>query len=168
MAKAYTPDEVELGLIALAKNGGHRRKAAEELKAAGHPIPAETLRGWKDRKHADRYAKIREEVLPLIYARAADEFQEIVHQGNQAILDLVKKIHAGKDDLSTVEASNVARNLGVNTGIAFQRASEADQRPSAPPQQVDISVTLHALRSKGIDPSKFLEGTATEVKEEVA
>jgi Mrp family chromosome partitioning ATPase len=58
--RVRTEDDIELGLVALARSKGHARRAARALKASGHDIPESTLRRWKD-VHAERYEKIRAE-----------------------------------------------------------------------------------------------------------
>jgi cellulose biosynthesis protein BcsQ len=58
--RVHTQEDVETGLVALARSKGHVRRAARSLKASGHNIPESTLRRWKD-VHADLYERIRAE-----------------------------------------------------------------------------------------------------------
>jgi Mrp family chromosome partitioning ATPase/capsular polysaccharide biosynthesis protein len=56
--RTHSEEDIRLGLVELARHGGHARRAARSLAASGRTIPESTLRRWKD-VHAQRYAELR-------------------------------------------------------------------------------------------------------------
>jgi Mrp family chromosome partitioning ATPase len=55
--RAYTEEDIAVGLVELARCRGQARRAARSLKASGRNIPESTLRRWKE-VHADLYGDI--------------------------------------------------------------------------------------------------------------
>ena len=56
--RVYTDDDVNAGLVEVARCAGNARRAARSLKREGRDISESTLRRWKE-LHAELYAEIR-------------------------------------------------------------------------------------------------------------
>src|ERR687886_193848 len=81
VTKTYTEAEAESGLIELAVCGGGSEaglrngattEAVKRLAAQGIEVNPNTLKSWK-RRYPERFESIRQEVLPRIRARMAEQ-----------------------------------------------------------------------------------------------
>jgi Mrp family chromosome partitioning ATPase len=56
--RAYSDEDINVGLAELVRCRGNTRRAARSLSAAGHDIPESALRRWRD-DHPELYAEMR-------------------------------------------------------------------------------------------------------------
>ena len=155
----YSPEEIERGLYALARVNGNTQRASRELKEQGQGIPESTLRLWKAKTHADRYARIREEVIPTIYQRHADKFHELVAIESNIAEQIARELESKIDQLDPRDLATALRNLEVSKSLNFDKASIADGRPTVITEKRDLGDIVRALKAKGIEV-EVIEGEA--------
>jgi hypothetical protein len=164
----YSPEQIDAGLTAMACVNGNRRKAVELLERAGKlPIPAGTLTDWVQSVHKDRYAQIREAVLPALNARMAESHEALVDAYNDLQWEAIDQVKLGLPEANASQASNIAKNAAIGAGIHTEKAQLRRGMPTQIHGQEDLASTLKALASNPawrkivqVDPRLLVEGDA--------
>ncbi len=167
--KDYTDAEIDAGLTAFALVSGHRKKAARLVKEQlGYEIPAETIRSWAQRYHADRYQRIRDEVAPKLQIQMADTHQGLASLAAnieaQAAEELDKRLKQG--DVENKDLANIYKNAAIVSGIHTEKAELLNGRPTSRPQQGADEI-LRRLRSRGMIVDGKVVGEEVEAEEVV-
>lgn len=151
-ANKYTPEEVDLGLTALAAVNGNSRRANRELAAAGVKIPHATLDLWAKKTHKDRYLELREEVLPHLKARMAEQLEQVVFQGSDLQARILTRLSNEMDDLDPKDLGKSFQQVSIGTGIASQRAGDLRGDEQVIRHTHDHTATLAGLQRLGLIP----------------
>jgi hypothetical protein len=163
--RSYSQTEIQDGLIALALANGSSRNAAKELKRQGRPIPAGTLQAWKKKVYAAEYERAAVEVRDRIYERMGDQWRQVVEEGAKATREAMEKgreaTKAGDQKAASAWA-NAARSFSVAGGVAMDKGSLADGRPTSRQEYRNPATIMKELRDAGI----LIEGTAEELPSE--
>jgi hypothetical protein len=147
----YPPATIEEGLYALARFNGNSRRAHKALAEVGIEVPRGTLEHWKQRTHKERYARIRDEVIPSVYQEHADRFHELVELESNIAQELAEQLRDKVHELEARDLSTALRNLEVSKSLNFDKASIADGRPTVIHEKRDLSEIVRALQGKGIE-----------------
>lgn len=174
--KSYAESEIEAGLLELAMVNGNRRQASERLAERGIEIPAGTLEGWMKSVHAERYQRIRADVVPRIIQEQRDEFSSLISQHNDNEAKLAEKLANELDALAPKDIGKAIQQTAVAKGINNQNAALADGRPTEIKRIEDIGDIIRAMKAEGIPlppdmqaaydefyAEKAIDSTATEV-----
>jgi hypothetical protein len=149
----WPAETIARGLQALVIEAGNSRKAAERMKAAGYPVPRETLRGWMTDTHADEYRPARIFYRDRLYEELAEEFQEVERralESTRKALDKHDELLAAGDIKGATSIANAARNTSTVSGISFDKASLAHGRPTQVTEARDIKEIEAGLRRMGL------------------
>lgn len=127
------------------------------LKKDEISFPHQTLSYWKHR-YADRYQAIREDVLPAVRAKAADEHMDLAERLMQANRQVIDRTIENTHLLEPRDLPGAARNLSVAAAVETEKAEMLNDRPT---QRVshNLSGVLKDLKNLGVE---VVEGTATE------
>ena len=98
----YSVEEREQGLIAVAICGGNTHRASRELADRGLEIPRTTLASWQT-NHADRYERIRSEVVPKVHARMARESEDLARRYAEEEHKLMDELAAKRGEMKGSE-----------------------------------------------------------------
>jgi hypothetical protein len=138
MARSYTEQDKQRGLMALVLNSGSERKAS---KMCG--IPRATLRDWA-RKHPDELDTLRRQELPKIYARVAAEYEGLIRKGIDVQNQILDRLREEVPNLAPKELPGAWKNTSISTAIATDKMSHLRGEPS--------TIVVHEHRSlKDVD-----------------
>ena len=158
-ANMYTPETVELALSTAAALNGNRRRTKEALEQEGVKIPERTIRTWIEKTHRERYLEIREEGLPALKAKMAEQLERIVLQGSELQAEVLNRITSNLDDLEPKDMGKTFQQVSIGTGIASQRAGELRGDASVVLHTTDVDGTIAGLKRLGL----VQDSTAEEV-----
>ena len=123
MGKRYSPEEIEVGLQALAESGGNASCAAEKTG-----IPRGTLRYWAANSFADEFASIRQEKRQSLI--------EKVWAGAEKALDHLLK------ELPKMKGNHLAIAFGILTDKGLLLGGEPTEIMKQLPQIVFRGVDM--------------------------
>lgn len=161
----YDEAHVQAGLTQIALNAGNHRNAHKALAAMGYHIPPGTLEDWKNRTHADRYQQVRDELVPQVHARIAEECED---NARLAAEIEALALEATRQQLATgdlKDASSAARNMATVRGINIDKASLLRGRPTSIVETRDATEVLRSLAAQIPDLQPHINSTATEEQE---
>lgn len=161
-ANMYTPETIEIGLLALAVRNGNSRAAARDLAEEGVEVPYMTLYRWMQETHRDRYLELREQVLPYLKAEMAGKLERITSKGADVLDELLDKQRSVIRDLDPRDVANAVKSVGTATGFASKNAAELRGDATVVEHRSDVEATLAGLRRLGLVP---IESTATEIQD---
>lgn len=127
----YTESSIRQCLLTLAKHAGNSVRAAEELNAAGIPVGARTLRGWREGIHADLYRQLHETYGREIEHALVPEFREAAIAGAAAARLAIDKAVRQIETDQVRDTAGAARNLMVTAATAMDKVYLATDRPTA-------------------------------------
>jgi hypothetical protein len=158
----YTEEEIERGLEALAVCGGSTRRASRELAARGLEIPHPTLQDWKT-LHADRYQRMRDEVVPRIHGKLAEESEDLAREYGEVEREAIAILRERLPELRPHEGGNALRNLATSRAISIDKASVLRGRPTRITEHRSADEILEKWRKLGvIEPNEVVDGTVEE------
>ncbi len=73
---SYSAEDVDRALYRLALSQGNYRRASNQLRAQGHPVPAKTIENWH-KKDPARYQAVREGAISEVHSLLAGEFEDV-------------------------------------------------------------------------------------------
>ena len=167
MPRKYDTEQIERGLQQLALCDGNAAMAHRRLQALGQPtIPRTTLTGWLT-SHADRYAEIQREIVPLIREGIARQNEAlIIREGEiegKLVERLDKRLEGEPDAIPARDLPGAVRNLAVARGVNTDKASTLRGQPTEITEhRRDFVEIQRALEAKGISV-EIVEGTAKEL-----
>ena len=127
--RTYTDAEVDTALLTLILSGRNSGVAARRLATEGIDVNPRTLRSWRDKVHAGRYAELEHQHAPEIEKQMMSQSRAIATAANIATLEAIeasrKQVAAGE----AKDPSTVARNLAVTMGVATDKSLVLDGRP---------------------------------------
>lgn len=161
--RRYKPEEIERGLAAVAVWGGNTRRAARQLKAAGLSIPRETLRGWIETVHSERYAELRTELVPRIHAKIAEESEDLARREAELAHKVLDRLETELPDIPARDLPGALRNLDTGKAINVEKSLLTRSQPTVIVGRQSPDELWRQL--KRIAPQLFVEGTAEELPE---
>jgi hypothetical protein len=178
-AGRYTPDEIELGLGALAFCAGNSRKASRLLEGQDINFAHSTLHDWA-RKNPELYADAQERMQDKIAARQAERFTAFVDDFLDVEEKLLERVREGAADMKPGEAATAIKNLHIASGISQDKAADLLGRPRRPEADHEDTAKLletfvtrfggvmteEARRRFGILQGNSVDSTARELPEE--
>lgn len=165
-----TERETELSLTALAMSSGNLNRAVRMLDSAGISITRATLSVWKRETYAERYAQIREEILPILNAELAEGHDDLVQGYSEIQREAQAKVLEHLPDATLREASSVAKDAAVGMGINTEKAQLRRGQPTQIARRDDSTEILKILAEKfpnivQVDAT-LVEAEAVEIKDE--
>ena len=157
-ASHYTEEEIYRGLAEVALCAGNTHRAARQLSAQGMAIPRGTLEKWANRQHVDRYARVREELLPKIHAQIAADCEELAALGAQLERETLEKYREELPNLRASEAASAVRNIATSKAINVDKATLLRNRPTQIVEHRDASELIRKLEAVGV-----IEGSVSEI-----
>lgn len=140
----YPPETVEAGFTALALANGNARIARENLAEQGIDVAERTLARWRSQP---RYIELHEQRKAEIEQAAIRQWREITVTGAHAQLLATERAIEGMDDLDAKDASAVAKNLAIATGVAADKLLIFTDRPNQITQHREPEQILRQLES---------------------
>lgn len=142
----YTPEQITLGLMAVAAHGGDCTVAGEELLDDEFQVPVATLRRWITQTHAERYKQIVQEHGHELEQHTVEILRGNAKKAAEIERDLL-------DDMKTVPLEQKPQALRA---VADVKAKSVDKllaltgRPTdgAPPS--DLPALLRSMAAKGV------------------
>lgn len=149
-SQSYTPEEIDLGLTAVALCHGNVTRAASALEQKGTPIPRETLRNWVKGTHSDRYTELTTEYLSERYERFAQESEDLVGFLTELEWKLARALKSKVDsgDLEPRDIANALRNTSTSKGINTDKATVTRGRPTEIRRNEGAADVLRVLAQK--------------------
>jgi hypothetical protein len=165
--RSYTPEQVDTALLTLILAGRNSGVASRRLAENGIEVNPRTLRSWRDKVHADRYAELEHQHAPQIEKQMMSQARAIATAANIATLEAIeaarKQVEAGE----ARDPSTVARNLAVTMGVATDKSLLLDGRPTEIHSSQDVEQLLADVR-RMLGPSyarnRAIDTTATELE----
>lgn len=148
---AYTDEEIEEGLTALALCSGNVTRASKELEQVGLTIPRKTLSDWKGNAHAGRFRRIQAQVQPEISARIAETAEAIARRLTDVEWKAVEKIEAELPGMNGTQAATALQRLTWSKGVNIDKSRLYRNEPteiSAGPTLADVASSIHVLATK--------------------
>lgn len=156
----YTPEQIDVALLALAGCGGNAAEAARQLAAAdAEPVPGKdvaaiperTIREWRAGVHAGRFVELSQKHGRRIEESIAVQAREVLLRiGEVEILALEKtkeKLESG--DVS--DPSTVLRNLATTKGINTDKLMTLTGRPNVITHERSAEDILKAINELAPD-----------------
>lgn len=141
----YPAETIEAALTALALHNGNARQAHEALVEQGVDTPDErTLHRWRN---SPRYAELHDQRKTEIEAAAVRQWREITVTGAHAQLLATERAINGLDDLDAKDASAVAKNIAIATGVAADKLLVFTDRPNQITEHRDPDQILRQLET---------------------
>lgn len=162
--RTYSEAEIDRGLFAYALCSGNGRRAEELTARDGDPIPAGTLEGWARYRHADRYARVREEVLPKIAAANAEQMDNLLRREIELEGELIERVREEMPNLKPGDVAGALRNVAVTKSLNAEKAAILRGQPTQIVSHKSFEENMRFLREKGL----LIEGDAQEVPEPLA
>ncbi len=157
--KSYGAEDVQRALYWLALFQGNYRRASNQLRAQGHPVPAKTIENWH-KKDPVRYQAVREGAVAEVHSLLAGEFEDVARASlelqNELLDETRRQLQAGE----IKNADSAARNVATVGGIAAQHIRPMRDMPSRVVEVRDVAEILRSLEAK---LPKSIDATATEI-----
>ena len=123
-------------------------------------VPHQTLALWVTSSHVGRYEHIRSEVVPRVYAKLAQEAEDLARKYAEAEQATLDRYEEELPNLKAGEVANALRNLATSRGISTDKANVLRNRPTQIVERRSSSEILRRLAEIGV-----IEGTAEEIRE---
>lgn len=161
---SFSEEEIELCLLELAVCSGRPMPASQRLKEAhGIKVARETLRQWRDGKHAHRYQRICEEQEPKIKAAVIAKAEEVVAFAHEVEMKALAQLDEELDNRSIPprDLAGALRNITTTKTLNQDKiASPLRGRPPVIIEHRSSGEILRRLAEIGV-----VEGSAEEIKE---
>jgi hypothetical protein len=131
------------------------------LADQGWPINRETLRSWVG-THENRYLEIQQQELPRIYARIAEQSEQLVDELSRAEWELLEKLRTETPNLKPGDVAGALRNVTVSKAVNFDKASLARGRPTEIHETRQLTEILRSLTATAA--AKVIDSTAEELE----
>ncbi len=159
---SFDPEQIERGLLRLAEANGNAEEASRSLATGGLSIDPQTLRRWRNGKHAERYEVVRGEVLPRLQAQAAEAHADLAAREMAVSARMVERLAGEVDQIAPRDLSTAVRNLDVGAAIHRDKAQILKGEPTHIVRR-SFEEIKRELKARGI----VLDGIAVEVSERV-
>ena len=159
MARRYSEEEKERGMVALVLHDGNSRRAEADLEAAGFNIPASTLQGWK-RTRADEIDRVAHELGPQMREARARALDDLAHAAMEVTKEGLNELSGKMGTLEPRDLPGAIRNTATTAAIATDKSAQLRGEPTSR-VKVDITTAIAKLQRKGL----IVDGEAVEIKE---
>jgi hypothetical protein len=146
----YTELDVATGLRAMALYGGNAQKASRALTAEGRPIPAKTLKQWRDGRYAVQYEDMVYELRQSIGQKVSDEAMEIAAQATEVETALIAATQANLHDIPAKDLAKAALNMAQIKRTNVETARLLRNEPTQIVENRSVQDSLEELRSLGV------------------
>lgn len=146
--KDYSEAERQRALIAVAAASGNTRLAARNLAEDGFEIDHTVLWQWQKR-HADKYQRIRADLLPRIREQQADAHRALERRQLEVSLQATELIAQRLPQMDDRDAINAAGKMDIGTGIHADKALLHDGQPTSIVQRTSDEL-LRELEAEGM------------------
>jgi hypothetical protein len=147
---AYTDEQIELALCAIAYSNGNTGRAARELKAAGLKIDPKTLWSWSRKQYIDRYERVRSEVLPKVREKAAETHREIAERQLGVLGKMTDRL---EKEVGEIPAKDLPKGVQSVATSAAINVDKAQLLGGGPTHRIERSASeiLRSLKAKGME-----------------
>lgn len=159
----FTPEQVDMGLIAYIVYNGNTRNAAKALKDEGITIHESTLRTWVRSTHTGRFLELREAELPRIKAQLAGKLEAIADKAATAQDQALDRFIKEMPDMDIKDVIKGLQSSGIVGGIGVQRSSELRGESNLIIEHKNPAEIIKKLERMGV-----IETTAEEIEESPA
>jgi hypothetical protein len=182
LQRNYTAVETDRALSAVVFHDGNVSRAAKALKSQGLEVPASTLRGWMRTKQ-DRYAQLRDKLLPEIHAKVAEEHTELARENMDVERIYLGRMRKEAGEVPVRDLANFSRNAATGAGIHADKAiALRDRLPGgAPMPQRSLREIMASLKEAGVtrvevnvgkqaehERARYVDSTASEVEPDLS
>lgn len=158
----FSEEDIRRCLLTLAKHAGNTVRAAAELTEGGTPISNETLRTWRDGKHAELYRHLHDQYGHEIEQALIPHYRELALTATEAaklaVTKTIEQLEAG----NCKDPAGTARNLSTTGAIAMDKLYLATDRPTEIHHNLTADELLDRLEAR---TPKAINTTATELTE---
>src|SRR5215211_269796 len=128
--QGYTEEQMDRALVEVALCAGNTRAASRHLKAAGTPVPFQTLHQWATKTQTERYQRLRAELVPRIHAKIAAECEDTAELAGQLERQMIVKLAKDYKQLAPRDQAGAIRNVSTTKrSTSIRRRSFAVSRP---------------------------------------
>jgi hypothetical protein len=152
--RSFSEQEVQRALVEIAAASGNTRKASRELALEGLEIHSKTLWRWYKETHAEKYERIRLEMLPKITAFAAEQHMALARQQMELTAAAAALV---ADRLHTMDDRDLVNAMGkadIGSGIHTEKAQLLAGAPTQIVRRTSAEV-IRELQSMGIEPDEI-------------
>jgi hypothetical protein len=155
----HTEEEIEAGLTEVALSAGSTTLASQRLAERGVDISRKVLEQWKNRRHTDRYARIREQQAAAIQRRVAAQHEDLAQRSVAVALKALERVEQELPNIPPRDLPGALRNIATTAGISSDKLMLLRERPLpvAPPQR-STEELIRALEGMGV--AKWVEPAA--------
>ena len=155
----HTEEEIEAGLTEVALSAGSVTLASQRLAERGIDISRKVLEQWKNRRHADRYARIREQQAAAIQRRVAAQHEDLAQRSVAVAIEALERLKQELPNIPARDLPGALRNIATTAGISSDKLMLLRERPLpvAPPQR-STGELIRALEAMGA--AKWVDLTA--------
>lgn len=118
--RGHTPEQFEIGLMALVAAGGNAQRASDALKSQGHDLNRRTLTHWRNeypRRYQTLAAKYAKDIEPLVETAA----REVALAGFQVAQAAIEAAQHQLDAGEVKDPGTLARNMATSSAIAVDK-----------------------------------------------
>lgn len=138
----YSEEEIERGLRMLAVLNSAERASQQS------GIPESTLTWWRRHIHADRYQRIRAEMLPRIQEEMAQQAEAAALEQGEVAMELLEQLKSRISEMRPVDAANALRNVETAKGINVDKTLVLRGQPNQIVEHRDTSQILDAIKRR--------------------
>lgn len=154
--RTYTTEDVESALQLLCLRNGSPKQVEHETG-----IDCDTVRYWRDRKHADRYQQIRTEVFPKLHAKIAAMHEDIARAALEKQREGLDRLNL--DDIRPADMPAALQKLSIVGGVATDKAWMGRDKPTVITENRSGTELLASIARR--NPNLIVDSTAEEIGE---
>lgn len=155
--RVYSEEEIERGLRMLAALNSSTTAEART------GIPSSTLRYWRRHKHAARYDRIRQEMMPRIQKEMAEQAEAAALEQGEVAMEILNQLRTRIADMKPADAASALRNVETAKGINVDKALILRGQPTQITEHRAAPELLDAIARRF--PSGVVDGEAEEIGE---
>jgi hypothetical protein len=109
---------------------GNTRAASRNLRAAGTPVPFQTLHQWATKTQTERHQQLRAELVPRIHAKIAAECEDTAELAGQLERQMIVKLAKDYKELAPRDQAGAIRNVSTTKAINVDKAAPFRGQPT--------------------------------------
>ena len=157
--RKYTPEQVELALIAFLAYGNAEQASQHVQREHGFKPGGDLIRYWRDHAHQARYMQLAAEHQDRIAATMAAESEEIARKAARLEHKLLDRLDRESDGLERKDLAGALRNVTTTRSLSIDKvASPLRGRPVIHEHRQTLGEIERRLVAAGV-----IEGTAQEI-----
>jgi hypothetical protein len=161
--QCHTEEEIEVGLTEVALSAGSTTLASQRLAERGINISRSTLEQWKNRRHVDRHAWIRDEQAAAIQRRVAAQHEDLAQRSVAVAIKALERLEDELPNIPPRDLPGALRNIATTAGISSDKLMLLRERPLpvAPPER-SLEQLVRSLEALGV-VQRVQVATSTEI-----